>query len=156
VAVPSAEPVTFRPFSLDLRERVRRACAAATRSRAELARQFEVGESAVYRWLRQAGTEGRRTPKPHAGGRASGFDGVAPRALLAEGNDRTLAELAAAYARGGPAAPAPPPEPGDASRLCATGAKAFAVRGGSLTIAASTVRLAVARHAPARVCCRGG
>ncbi len=92
-----------RPYSADLRGRVLRACKAATRPRAELARQFEVGESTLYLWLQQEGTEGRCEAKPHAGGHTPHFDGGLLEALLAERNDRTLAELAAAYqARTGP------------------------------------------------------
>jgi transposase len=87
-----------RPFSADLRERALHACAAGRRSRAEIAAQFEVGESTVYLWLKQAREEGRTAPKPHAGGHASGFDVAVLRELVREGNDRTLAELAAAYA----------------------------------------------------------
>jgi transposase len=86
------------PYSADLRERVLHACAAARLSRAEIAAQFEVGESTVYLWLTQERLEGRTAPKPHAGGRATGFDVEALRAAVTEGNDRTLAELAAAYA----------------------------------------------------------
>lgn len=87
-----------RPYSADLRARVLHACALGRAARAEIAAQFEVGESTVYLWLQQARTEGRTAPKPHAGGHASGFDVAVLRALVREGNDRTLAELAAAYA----------------------------------------------------------
>jgi len=87
-----------RPYSADLRARVLHACEAAVQSRAEIAAQFEVGESTVYLWLKQQRAEGRTAPKPHAGGHAPGFDVEALRAAVAGGNDRTLAELAAAYA----------------------------------------------------------
>jgi len=58
-----------RPYSADLRARVLHACEAAVQSRAEIAAQFEVGESTVYLWLKQQRAEGRTAPKPHAGGR---------------------------------------------------------------------------------------
>jgi transposase len=86
-----------RPFSADLRERVRHACAAAAHPRAEIAAQYEIGESTLYLWQQQERIEGRTAPKPHAGGRATAFDLDVLRALVTDGNDRTLAELAAAY-----------------------------------------------------------
>lgn len=86
-----------RAYSIDLRVRVLRACERAARPRAELAQEFEIGESTLYLWLKQERTEGRREAKPHAGGRAPGFDGAVLRALVAEQHDRTLAELAAGY-----------------------------------------------------------
>ena len=88
-----------RPFSTDLRERVLRACEAGAHSRAALAQQFAVGESTLYLWLKQSRTEGRTAPKPHAGGHASAFDAEVLRTLVTADNDRTLAELAAAYAQ---------------------------------------------------------
>ena len=87
-----------RAYSADLRERVLHACAAGARPRAEIAEQFEVGESTVYLWLRQQREEGRTAPKRHTGGHASRFDAEELRAVVNAGNDRTLAELAAAYA----------------------------------------------------------
>ena len=86
-----------RPFSADLRARVLHACAAATRPRAEIAAQYEIGASTLYLWLHQERVEGRTAPKPHAGGHATGFDVETLRTLVSDGNDRTLAELAAAY-----------------------------------------------------------
>jgi transposase len=87
-----------RPYSADLRARVLHACEAAARSRAEIAAQFEVAESTLYLWLKQRREEGRAAPKPHAGGFPSGFDVAELERLVAEESDRTLAELAAAYA----------------------------------------------------------
>lgn len=86
-----------RAYSADLRVRVLRACEAAERPRAELAQQFQIGESTLYLWQKQERAEGRRTAKPHAGGRAPGFDGAVLGALVREQHDRTLAELAARY-----------------------------------------------------------
>ena len=87
-----------RAYSVDLRARVLHACVAGARSRAEIAEQFEVGQSTVYLWLRQEREEGRTAPKRHTGGHASRFDAAELERLVDAGNDRTLAELAAAYA----------------------------------------------------------
>ena len=86
-------------YSADPRERVLLACGRGGLSRAKLAALFQVGESTVHRWLRTWRTEGRREAKPHAGGPAPRLDAAAPeklRAVVAEANDLTLAEHAAA------------------------------------------------------------
>ena len=88
-----------QPYSLDLRERV--VAAAARQTQAEVAARFAVGESTVYKWCRRARETGSAAPKPHTGGGrpkvgAAGAGVLA--ALVAERNDRTLAELAALYA----------------------------------------------------------
>lgn len=57
-----------RAYSSDLRERVLRACEAGGDSQAAIARRFEVSEASVSTWRRQAGAEGRRQAKEHAGG----------------------------------------------------------------------------------------
>src|SRR3954463_10865758 len=60
--------------------------------------RFGVGESTLYRWRRTWQVEGRREAKPHAGGPAPRLGGAALDALkglVAESNDRTLAEYAA-------------------------------------------------------------
>ena len=89
-------------YSADLRERVLLAGERGRLSRARLAALFQVGESTVYRWLRTWKTEGRRREaKPHAGGPAPRLDAAALdqlRAIVAEANDRTLAEYAAVVA----------------------------------------------------------
>jgi transposase len=57
-----------------------------------------VGESTLYRWCQAWRTEGRREAKAHAGGPAPRLDEAALdrlKALVAERNDRTLAEYAA-------------------------------------------------------------
>jgi transposase len=89
-----------RPYSADLRLRVLRACAREEGTRQQIARRFRVSESTVYGWLRQARDEDRRRAKPHAGGRERVIDAAGDavlRALVAEDNDATLAEYAAAF-----------------------------------------------------------
>jgi transposase len=85
------------PYSPDLRRRVLHACAMVEGSRAEIAARFQVSERSVYLWLRDEREEGRTTPKPHAGGRASRFDRSLIRALHDAQPDVTLAECAARY-----------------------------------------------------------
>jgi transposase len=88
-----------RPYTAELRERVLPACERGGLSRSRIAALlFGVGEGTVYRWQQTWRTEGRREPKPHAGGPAPRLDGAALdrlKELVAEGNDRTLAEYAA-------------------------------------------------------------
>jgi transposase len=86
-----------RPYSTDLRERALRACERGRLARARIAALFGVGETTLYRWQQQARLEGRRAPKPHAGGPAPRLDGKTLdvlRALVAEANALTLAEYA--------------------------------------------------------------
>src|SRR5918912_3291008 len=83
-----------KPYSADLRERVLLADAAGLPP-ATVAERFGVGLSTVYLWRQQARTEDRRCAKPHGGGRARGIDAAGEailRALVSEGNDRTLDE----------------------------------------------------------------
>ncbi len=87
-----------RPYTAELRERVLLACERGGLSRASIAALFRVGESTVYRWQRTWRTEGRREAKPHAGGPAPRLGATALdelEELVAESNDRTLAEYAA-------------------------------------------------------------
>jgi len=77
------------------------ACERGGLSRARLAALFGVGESTLYRWRQTWRTEGRREAKPHAGGPAPRLDEAALdqlKELVAESNDRTLAEYAAGLA----------------------------------------------------------
>jgi transposase len=72
-------------------------CARGRLSRARIAALFQVAESTVYRWLQTWRREGRREPKPHAGGPAPRLDKAAlPKlaAIVAEANDLSLAEYA--------------------------------------------------------------
>lgn len=85
-------------YSADLRERVLLLGARGRLSRARIAALFQVAESTVYRWLQTWRREGRREPKPHAGGPAPRLDEAALQklaAIVAEANDLSLAEYAA-------------------------------------------------------------
>src|SRR5919199_3661459 len=57
-----------RAYSADLRERVLAAWERREGTQAAIAHRFSVSEATVENWLRQARREGRRGPKPHAGG----------------------------------------------------------------------------------------
>ena len=87
-----------RAYTAELRERVLLACERGGLGRASVAVLFGVGESTLCRRRQAWRTEGRREAKPHAGGPAPRLDATALEALealVAEGNDRTLAEYAA-------------------------------------------------------------
>jgi transposase len=86
-----------RPYSADLRERVLAAWERREGPQAAIARRFGVCEATVENWLRQARREGRRVPKPPAGGPTPRLDSGALavlRALVVEDNAATLAEYA--------------------------------------------------------------
>jgi transposase len=88
-----------RAYTAELRERVLRACERGGLSRAAIAGLFGVGESTLYRWQQIWRAEGRREAKPHAGGPAPRLDEAdldKLEELVAERNDRTLAEYAIA------------------------------------------------------------
>jgi transposase len=90
-----------QPYSADLRRAALRACARDDGTRRRIARRYGVAESTLYGWLRQERGEGRRRPKPHAGGRPRVIDAegeAALRGLVAADDDATLAEYAAAFA----------------------------------------------------------
>jgi transposase len=87
-----------RAYTAELRDRVLRACERGGLSRGAIAELFGVGESTLYRWQQTWRTEGRREARPHAGGPAPRLDEAALdrlKELVAEANDRTLAEYAA-------------------------------------------------------------
>jgi transposase len=88
------------PYSKDLRRRVVAAVERGERPPA-VAERFEVGRSTVYRWAAAARREGRLEAKPMLGGPKPVIrDAVeaALVALVADSNDRTLAEYAEALA----------------------------------------------------------
>ena len=86
-----------RAYSRDLRTRVIAACEAGDRTRAEIARRFDVAEATLYNWLARGRAERTLEPRSHTGGRVSGLDRRVLQALVDENNDRTLAEYAAGY-----------------------------------------------------------
>jgi transposase len=86
-----------RPYSADLRERVLAASERQEGTQGAIARRFGVCEATVENWLRHARREGRRAPKPAAGGPRPRLDSgalAALRALVVEDNAATLAEYA--------------------------------------------------------------
>jgi transposase len=86
-----------RAYSTDLRERVLAAWERREGTQADIARWFSVCEATVENWLRQARQEGRRGPKPHAGGprpRLTADALTVLHALVLEENAATLAEYA--------------------------------------------------------------
>jgi transposase len=83
-----------RAYSQDLRDRVL-AAAHAGQTHLAVAARFAVGESTVRSWLRRERESGQTTARPHPGGRPK-LDAAGDatlRALVADRNDRTLAEL---------------------------------------------------------------
>src|SRR5919199_5846886 len=86
-----------RAYSADLRERVLAAWERREGTQAAIARRFSVCEATVENWLRQARQEGRRAPKPHAGGPRPRLTAETPAGLRAPvlgENAATLAEYA--------------------------------------------------------------
>src|SRR5919199_6991132 len=86
-----------RAYSADLRERVLAAWERREGTQAAIAHRFSVSEATVENWLRQARQEGRRGPKPHAGGPRPRLDAHALavlHALVLEDNAATLQEYA--------------------------------------------------------------
>ena len=84
-----------RAYSIGLRERVLAASESGEGSQTELAKRFRIGERTLSRWLRTARTEGRREPKPRAGGPGPLGGQSAVLAELAAGqSDGALAEYA--------------------------------------------------------------
>jgi transposase len=86
-----------RAYSLDLRARVIAACEAGEQNRAEIAYQFDVAEATLYDWLHHWRVDGVLGPRTPSRSRTSGLDGTVLRELVAEQNDRTLAEYVDAY-----------------------------------------------------------
>ena len=86
-----------RAYSADLRERVLVAGERREGTQAAIACRFRVSEATVENWLRQARREGRRGPKPHAGGpppRLTADALAVLRALVLADNAATLQDYA--------------------------------------------------------------
>lgn len=83
------------PYSADLRERAVGAALRGDQTRAEVARQFNVGEATLYVWLRRWKEKGTLAPLAHGGGQPPSLDEEGMRTLervVEEQNDRTLDE----------------------------------------------------------------
>ena len=86
-----------RAYTAELRDRALRVCAQGGLSRASLAALFGVGESTLYRWQQAWRSEVRRAAAAACRGPAPRLDAKALdtlKELVAERNDRTLAEYA--------------------------------------------------------------
>ena len=83
-------------YSMDLRERVVRACDAKRGSREHIAKLFGVSTAWIRRLLQRRRESGTIAPKPHGGGRPAKFSGKKLdrlRKLVEQQPDATLAEL---------------------------------------------------------------
>lgn len=83
-------------YSLDLRERVIRACDDGVGTQEEIAELFNVSLAWVKKLLRQRRETGSIAPKPHAGGWTPKFSGEKLellKKLVQQDPDATLAEL---------------------------------------------------------------
>jgi transposase len=88
----------MKTYSLDLRQKILRACDQRLGSQRAIATLFGVSQSFVEKLLRRRRATGDISPRPHAGGRRALCDatGLAHvRRLVHEHPDATLAELAA-------------------------------------------------------------
>jgi transposase len=86
----------MKPYSLDLRERVVRACDEGRGTRAQIADLFGVSTSWIRRLLQRRRETGGVAAKPHGGGRPRKLGEGQSRQLLAlvvEHPDATLGEL---------------------------------------------------------------
>lgn len=83
-------------YSKDLRVRLIRAVGKGRSARSQ-AKVFEVSPSTAVKWVQAFRAEGRKEPKPHAGGRRSPLEGQAGwlRKRVAAKPDITLHELCA-------------------------------------------------------------
>lgn len=86
----------MKPYSMDLRERVVAACEAATDSKAEVARRFNVSVAWVRRLLQRKRESGSIAALPQRAGRKPIFVGAnleRLKAAIQETPDATLQEL---------------------------------------------------------------
>ena len=85
----------MRAYSLDLREKILRACDQQRGSQRAIAALFGVSQSFVEKLLRRCRTSGDIAPRPHAGGRRALCDEAAlarVRQSVQAPPDATLAE----------------------------------------------------------------
>lgn len=83
------------PYSKDLRERAVAAALRGDQPRAEVARQFGIGEATLYVWLRRWKEEGTLEARPHGGGPPPRLNEEGMRTLerlVEDENDRTVEE----------------------------------------------------------------
>ncbi len=88
----------MKAYSLDLRQKILRACDQRLGSQRAIAALFGVSQSFVEKLLRRRRTTGDLAPRPHAGGRKARCDEAAlacVRHLLQAQSDATLEELCA-------------------------------------------------------------
>jgi transposase len=88
----------MKAYSLDLRQKILRACDQRLASQRAIATLFGVSQSFVEKLLRRRRSTGDINPRPHAGGRRALCDATAlahVRRLVHQHPDATLAELAA-------------------------------------------------------------
>jgi transposase len=88
----------MKAYSMDLRQKILRACDERLGSQRAIATLFGVSQSFVEKLLRRRRATGDISPRPHAGGRRALCDATAlahVRRLVQEHADATLAELAA-------------------------------------------------------------
>lgn len=86
----------MKAYSLDLRQKILRACDQRFGSQRAVAVLFGVSQSFVEKLLRRRRDAGDIAPRPHAGGRQASCDAAAlalVRRLIQEQPDATLAEL---------------------------------------------------------------
>jgi transposase len=91
----------MKAYSLDLRQKILRACDERFGSQRAIATFFGVSQSCVEKLLRQRRATGDISPRPHAGGRRALGDATAlarVRRLVQERPDVTLAALGARLA----------------------------------------------------------
>jgi transposase len=88
----------MKAYSLDLRQKLLRACDQHLGSQRRIAALFGVSQSVLEKLLRRQRTTGELAPRPHAGGRKASCDEAAlacVRRLVHEQADATLEELCA-------------------------------------------------------------
>lgn len=83
------------PYSTDLRKRAVSTALKGERTRAEVARQFDISEATLYTWLRRWKEDSTLEPLPHGGGPQPSLDEAGMKQLadwVEQDNDRTIDE----------------------------------------------------------------